>query len=149
MSSRQSTKQRTKTPASLPMNPSPDDQAVYHTISPALLLDVFDEPVVFNRAFIGITGSATAALFLSYAVYTTERLPVANEGWFEKTHNEWGEDTGLTRFEQKAARHILTELGILIERRVGMPARLLYKLRADRLMELLTLRANERWAGIQ
>lgn len=130
------------------INQSPDDQAVQRTITPALLLDVFDEPIVFNRAFVGITGSATAALFLSYTIYTIERLPPENEGWFEKTHEQWHEETGLTRFEQRNARRILVNLEILIERRVGMPARLLFKIRADRLIELLTIQSNERWSGV-
>ena len=141
-------KSQLMTPVSFPANPSDDDQAVYNTITPSLLLDIFDEPIVFHRAFVGITGSAAAALFLSYAVYTTENLPIENEGWFEKSHEEWRVETGLTRFEQRNARRILVEQEILIERRYGMPARLIYKVRTDRLLELLTLRADARWAGV-
>jgi hypothetical protein len=127
------------------MKLSPDDLEVNNTITPGLLLDIFDEPIVFQRAYVGLTGSAVAALFLSYAVYTTERLPQAAEGWFSKTIDAWQAETGLTRFEQQSARRILRDLDILIERRYGVPAVLLYKLRLDRLLERLSDQADSRW----
>jgi len=130
------------------MNPSPDDQAVYNTLSPAMLLDIFDEPIVFQRAYASLTGSAVAALFLSYAVYTTERLPHEEEGWFRKTGEEWRAETGLTRFEQQTARRILRELDILIERRAGVPAELWFKIRVDRLLEQMSLQADARWGHV-
>lgn len=130
------------------MNPSPDDQAVYNTLSPAMLLDIFDEPIVFQRAYASLTGSAVAALFLSYAVYTTEHLPHEEEGWFRKTGEEWRAETGLTRFEQQTARRILRELDILIERRAGVPAELWFKIRVDRLLEQMSLQADARWGHV-
>lgn len=128
-----------------PSAPSADDQAVYGSISPALLLDIFDEPIVFQRAYVGLTGSAVAALFLSYAIYTTERLAIEDEGWFKKTGDEWKLETGMTRFEQQSARKILRELDILIERRAGVPAELWFKIRTDRILELLSEQAEARW----
>lgn len=125
------------------------DQAVNSTITPALLLDIFDEPIVFQRAYVGLTGSAVAALFLSYAVYTTERLSAEAEGWFKKSGDEWKTETGLTRFEQQTARRILRELDILIERKYGLPAELYYKIRIDRILELLSAQADARWGQIQ
>lgn len=100
-------------------------------------LPVFDEPIVFQRAYVSLTGSAVAALFLSYAIYTTEHLPKDAEGWFRKTGDEWKAETGLTRFEQQTARRILRELDVLIERRAGLPAELWFKIRIDRILELL------------
>lgn len=139
---------KTRTPDTLPMSPTADDQAVYNTITPALLLDIFDEPIVFQRAYVHLTGSAVAALFLSYAIYTTERLPKDAEHWFNKTADEWRNETGLTRFEQQTARKILRDREILIERRAGLPAVLWYKIDIDRLLELLSLNADERWGHI-
>ena len=132
-----------------PQDDSQDDIEVRRTISPALLLDIFDEPIVFQRAYVGLTGSAVAALFLSYAVYTTERQPPEAEGWFKKSGEEWKTETGLTRFEQQTARRILRELDILIERKYGLPAELYFKVRVDRLMELLSDQADARWGHIQ
>ncbi|OJY56758.1 MAG: hypothetical protein BGP19_05295 [Thiobacillus sp. 0-1251] len=125
------------------------DEAVNSTITPALLLDIFDEPIVFQRAYVGLTGSAVAALFLSYAVYTTERLSAEAEGWFKKSGEEWKTETGLTRFEQQTARRILRELDILIERKYGLPAELYFKIRIDRVLELLSAQADARWGQIQ
>jgi hypothetical protein len=130
------------------MNPSTDDQAVYNTISPAMLLDIFDEPIVFQRAYVSLTGSAVAALFLSYAIYTTDRLPKDAEGWFRKTGDEWKAETGLTRFEQQTARRILRELDVLIERRAGLPAELWFKIRIDRILELLSDQAEAKWGQV-
>lgn len=128
--------------------PATDDAEIMRSaISRGMLLDIFDEPIVFNRAFVGITGSAVASLFLSYAIYTTDRLVAESEGWFEKTFDEWKEETGLTRFEQRAARKILVDLDILIERRVGMPAKLMFKIRSERLLELLRQQSDMRWGG--
>lgn len=117
------------------------------SMSPAMLLEIFDEPIVFQRAYVGITGSATAALYLSYAVYQTERLEPEEEGWFVKTADDWHADTGLTRFEQQTARRVLRDLGILIERRVGMPAKLWQKISGEQLLELLAKQADERWGS--
>jgi hypothetical protein len=125
------------------------DAATRGAITPAMLLDIFDEPIVFQRAYVELTGSAVAALFLSYAVYTTERLPPEAEGWFKKSGEEWRTETGLTRFEQQTARRILRNLDILIERRYGMPAELYYKIRVDRLLELLSSQADARWGHLQ
>jgi len=125
------------------------DEAVNSTITPALLLDIFDEPIVFQRDYVGLTGSAVAALFLSYAVYTTERLSAEAEGWFKKSGEEWKTETGLTRFEQQTARRILRELDILIERKYGLPAELYFKIRIDRVLELLSAQADARWGQIQ
>lgn len=138
-------KSRTAPPDCLPVHPSKDDLAVFNAVSPAMLLDIFDEPIVFQRAYVGLTGSAVAALFLSYAIYTTERLPKDAEGWFRKTGDKWKAETGLTRFEQQTARRILRELDILIERRVGLPAELWYKIRVDRMLELLSEQAEAKW----
>ncbi|KAB2319011.1 hypothetical protein F8A86_11700 [Betaproteobacteria bacterium SCN1] len=131
------------------MAKSKADEQVSSTITPALLLDIFDEPIVFQRAYVGLTGSAVAALFLSYAVYTSERLPAEAEGWFKKTGEEWKAETGLTRFEQQAARKILRDLNILIERKYGLPAELYFKVRLDRVLELLSAQADARWGHIR
>lgn len=123
------------------------DAAAQQYITPHMLLDMFDEPIVFHRAYVGITGSAVAALFLSYATYASEKLDLASEGWFSKTCDEWQEETGLTMFEQRAARKILREKGILIERRVGMPSSLWFKIRKDALLDELSAQAESRWGS--
>lgn len=67
------------------------------------ILDTLDRPIAFQRRFVDLTGSVTAALFLSQAVYWQKRAKQA-DGWWYKSAEEWQEETGLTRHEQKTAR---------------------------------------------
>ncbi|HRH79646.1 MAG TPA: hypothetical protein PLW81_01210 [Thiobacillaceae bacterium] len=116
-------------------------------LATALMLDIFDEPIVFHRAYVAIAGSITAALFLSYAGYAYADIPEEREGWFTRTQNEWERDTGLTRREQETARRQLRERGLLEERRVGMPAVLWYRVNWARLRDSLERQSRSHWAG--
>ena len=81
-----------------------------------LLLDVFDLPVTFHRCLVPITGSVTAALMLSQAIWTTQETDHAASGWFAKTADQWEEETGLSRWEQQSARRALRVGGFIEER---------------------------------
>ena len=116
-------------------------------LATALMLDIFDEPIVFHRAYVPIAGSITAALFLSYAGYAYMDLPEDQEGWFTRTQTEWDRDTGLTRREQETARRQLRERGLLEERRVGMPAVLWYRVNWARLRDSLERQSRSHWVG--
>jgi hypothetical protein len=96
-------------------------------ITPELLLEVFDAPVTFHRCLVPITGSVTAALMLSQAIWTTQGLDPQADGWFVRSQEEWAEETGLSRWEQETARKALREAGLWQERRAGMPARLWFR----------------------
>jgi len=112
-----------------------------------MMLDIFDEPIVFHRAYVPIAGGITAALFLSYAGYACADLPEDQEGWFTRTQNEWERDTGLTRREQETARRHLRERGLLEERRVGMPAVVWYRVNWAMLRDSLERQSRSHWAG--
>src|ERR1700732_1263266 len=96
-------------------------------LNPELLLQILDFPVSFHRCLVPITGSVTAALLLSQAICTAQEVDPPLNGWFGKSHEEWNDETGLTRCEQETARRLLREAGFLEERRVGMPAKLWYR----------------------
>ena len=102
-------------------------------LTPELLLQVLDLPLSFHRCLVPITGSVTAALWLSQAIYTTQELDPAVDGWFAKSQDEWQEDTGLSRWEQQTARRVLREAGFLEERRFGVPAKLYYRVHPERI----------------
>lgn len=106
-------------------------------ITTDLLLQVFDLPVSFHRCLVPITGGVTAALMLSQAIWTTQGLDPALEGWFSKSQNQWTEDTGLSRWEQETARRALRKAGFLDERRAGMPSKLWYRVRPDKVWSAL------------
>lgn len=100
------------------------------------LLAMLDRPVAFHRCLVGVGGGVTGALMLSQALYWSRRAAERN-GWFWKTREEWQEETGLSRWEQETARKALVAAGVLEEKRVGLPARLHYRVDTDRLAELL------------
>jgi len=87
------------------------------------VLSLLDRPIAYHRIFVTLTGSVTAAVLLSQAVYWSRRTG-ENGGWFWKTAADWTEETGLTRREQETARAILRELGFWQEEKRGIPARL-------------------------
>ena len=110
-------------------------------ITPELLLEVFDIPVSFHRCLVPITGGVTAALMLSQAIWTTQTIERAADGWFSKSRDEWTEETGLSRWEQETARRALRSAGVLEERRVGVPAKLWFRVRPEAVWRALQARA--------
>ncbi len=110
-------------------------------ITPELLLDVFDAPVSFHRCLVPITGGVTSALMLSQAIWTTQSLEQADQGWFNRSQEQWRLETGLTRWEQETARRALRRAGLIEERRIGMPAKLWFRVRSDAVWRALQLQA--------
>jgi hypothetical protein len=111
-------------------------------ITPELLLDVFDTPITFHRCLIPVSGGVNAALLLSHAIWTTQALDGEAEGWFLKSQEQWAEETGLSRWEQETARRALRDAGLLEERRVGMPARLWFRVQASAVWAALKAQAG-------
>ena len=118
------------------------------TITPGILLEMYDEPVLFHRAFVEMGGGITAALFLSYACQATAELSDESEGWMRLTIAQWSEATCLTRTEQESARRNLRDQGLIEERRIGMPARLEIRVNVARLIERLQAQANRKYQGL-
>jgi hypothetical protein len=83
---------------------------------------------------------------LSQALYWTRKLAdqPAREGWFWKTREDWRNETGLSRREQDSARRALKALGLWQECRLGMPAKVWFRVNLDALGRLL---APEQFAG--
>lgn len=90
-------------------------------------LKAFDRPVAFHPVFVEITGSVTAALMLSQAVYWSRRTPDPT-GWFYKSREQWQAETGLTRREQEGARQKLKDTGFWEEELRGVPATMHYRI---------------------
>ena len=105
--------------------------AVSSGITADLLLEVFDLPVSFHRCLVPITGGVTAALMLSQAIWTTQTIEPAANGWFSKSQDQWTDETGLTRWEQETARRALRRAGFVEEKLVGMPAKLWFRVRPE------------------
>ena len=110
--------------------------------STAHLLHLLDRPIAFHKCFVDITGSTTAALMLSQALYWQKRTK-DHDGWWYKTRDEWTAETGMKRKEQEGARRKLRKLGLLHEQRRGVPAQLWYRVDEIRLLEILAQPAAE------
>ncbi|BBL73185.1 hypothetical protein [Methylomagnum ishizawai] len=100
------------------------------------ILEYLDRPIAFHRCFVTITGSITASLMLSQALYWQKRTQETDE-WFFKSREEWTEETGLSRTEQETARAKLKSLDLLQEELRGLPARMYYRANVARLEALL------------
>jgi hypothetical protein len=100
------------------------------------VLALLDRPIAYHRVFAEIGGSVTAGVFLSQAVYWSQRTK-NDEGWFWKTQKEWYEETYLKRREQEAARRELRAIGVLEEKKKGAPAKLYFKINAETLVKRL------------
>jgi len=105
------------------------------------LLQLLDRPIAFHRCFVTLTGSVTAALMLSQALYWQQRAK-SDDGWWFKTRDDWTEETGMSRREQEGARKKLRNLGILREDLRGVPATLWYKVDETRLLEVIANLSN-------
>lgn len=92
-----------------------------------VLNDALDRPIAFHRVFVKVTGSVTAALLLSQAMYWSKRVNSNNEGWFYKTRDQWEEETGLSRYEQESARKTLRKMPFWKEELRGVPAQMHYR----------------------
>jgi len=60
-----------------------------------------------------VTHSTTASILLCQLLYWTDKT---TNGWIDKTQYEIEDETGLTYNEQKTARKVLRDLGILFEK---------------------------------
>ncbi len=133
---------------------NPHDQSELPTraesrlLSPGLLLELYDAPVAFHRAFIELGGSVTAALFLSCACQEAAELPEESDAWLRLSTEAWRKITGLTRHELDTARRHLRTQGLIEERRVGMPARLEIRIEVGRLLARLKDQASGKYTGL-
>jgi len=101
-----------------------------------------DRPIAFNRDFARLGIGVTGALMLSQAVYWSKRTGTAG-GWFYKTQTQWEEETALSRYEQETARRRLKKLGILEEKKQGIPCKVFYRVNAEKLAEGLQTSMGE------
>ena len=114
----------------------PEDLLAAFESNPNFMLALLTPPVSFNPIFVDITGSVTAALFLSLCLQLIDEGHAA-EAWnrldFERIHKQ----TRMSRSELATARTRLKELDLLEERRIGFPAQTQYRVNYGRVKQLL------------
>jgi hypothetical protein len=100
--------------------------------------------VAYQVALAHAVKSATAGLLLSqlwyWSKHTSER---DRDGWFYKTMDDIQEETALTRSEQMTARKKLVDLGLLEEKREGLPARMWFRVNVAQIRILLGTTGSE------
>ncbi len=101
--------------------------------------------IAFHRRLVDLTANVKAALLLSQSLYWTRhgRDIARNAGWFHKTTEQWTLETGLSSKEQAHARDALKALALIAVRRIGIPARLQFRLS----LEELGARLSDRIVG--
>ena len=106
-----------------------------HTTPLPVIWSLLGRHIAFHRRLVDLTDSVKAALLLSQSIYWTRRgRDIArNAGWFHKTTEQWSWETGLSPKEQSSARGALRVLALLDERRLGIPARLHFRLNTEQL----------------
>ena len=97
---------------------------------------MLDRPIAFQRVFMELGAGASGALFLSQAVYWSNRTS-NSEKWFYKTIEEWTQETGLSRHEQDGARKKLKAKGVLEIIKKGIPCKTYYRVNFEKLGEIL------------
>ena len=102
--------------------------------------------VQFYPVLAELTGSVKCALLLGQALYWTRTYLARHperESWFWHTARDWLESTGLSRREQESARRVLVGRNLVLQQRVGMPARLHFKVNLDALGRGLAVHLGE------
>lgn len=100
------------------------------------IFDLLSRPIAYHRCFISLGAGVTGAVFMSQAVYWTRRTNDP-DGWFYKSQMDWEEETGLKRGEQEKARKMLVSVGVLEERKKGLPAKLFYRVNEAKLTTMI------------
>lgn len=99
------------------------------------MIEFLDRPIAFHRPFVKLGIGITGALMLSQAIYWSRRTNAS--GYFYKIQSEWEDETGMTRRELDTARKKLRELGILEEKKQGVPCRIFYRINEPNLIGAL------------
>ena len=115
-----------------------------HAAPLPIIWSLLGRHIAFHRRLVDLTGSVKAALLLSQSIYWTRhgRDIAQSGGWFHKTTQQWTWETGLSPKEQRLARDALHRLGIVQERRMGVPGRAYFRLDLEQLSHLLSDRVD-------
>ena len=94
-----------------------------------------DRPIAFHPALARVLGVIGEALLFQQLAYWSDK---GNDPeWIYKTQAELEEETTLTRTQQENARKNLRRLGVVEERKKGLPAKLYFRVDWDALFALL------------
>lgn len=91
------------------------------------IIEMMWSNLYLSRAVIKETKSLNAALFLAQ-LSDWSKYDAGQDGWVSKTVKEWTESIGLSPESQLTAREKLIGLGLIEEKKEGMPRRTFYRI---------------------
>lgn len=100
-----------------------------------------DRPIAFHPELARLFGGVNEALFFQQIAFWSDKG--SRPDWIWKTAQELEREICLTRYQQAKARENLVRLGVIDEKREGMPAKLWYRVNWERLFDLLAARNQE------
>lgn len=100
-----------------------------------------DRPIAFHREYARLGAGITGALLLSQMIHYTRAAGA--DTWIHKTVEQLEEETGLSRHEQETARKRLKSLGILEEKKQGIPCRTFYRVNIKAVAQALSASKQE------
>lgn len=98
--------------------------------------------VAYQRGLARAVGDHSAGLLLSQFWYWSEKLPDERGGWFFMTQEQITEETVMTRREQETARRKLRDIGVLEEKKQGVPAKLWFRINKEAVVDLMKSQAG-------
>lgn len=99
-------------------------------------------PVAYWPRLAHLVGGVKAAIMLSQILYWEGDAIAKERGWVLKSVEEFDTETGLTELEQKTARRILMNDGLIKAKLCGVPRIWHYQVDRDRLGEILIARQH-------
>jgi hypothetical protein len=106
--------------------------------SDSLSLLLLQPPIAFHRAFVDLTGSVTAALFLSTALDISEQEGHGPHKIFDLNHLDIQHRSGLSRKEQATARERLKDLKLITEVKAGLPPKIKVQIHEGAILKQLS-----------
>lgn len=102
-----------------------------------------DRPIAFHREYARLGAGVAGALLLSQMIHYSRTAGADADAWIHATADQLEEETGLSRREQETARKRLKSLGILEERKQGIPCRTFYRVNIVAIVQALSTSKQE------
>ena len=99
--------------------------------------ELLKRPIAYHGILAKALRSVPAAVMVSQALYWQEKASAAGSEWFYITAEDWYDQTGVTPESQHTARKMLRTLGFWSEKRIGIPAKMHYKIDLDALVTVI------------
>lgn len=101
-----------------------------------LIHELLKRPIAYQPIIAKAFGSVQLAILWSQLYYWSDKGNHP-DGWIYKTSDELYDETGLKRRGQETARKLGRELGIIQEKKMGVPATMHFKIDLEKTSEVL------------